>query len=537
MSLKAFGCGVAVPFIVVGAVHIFAGPATVVQPIEVSDEFKKSGYTEQALQRMLVDTLGELRLTAKGVTPESKDAQVVLSEFNLPDFSMPGTGFSMRSLIDYARALLKLDSSVYGSMTGTKSKFSVDLTLRDPQGEAFSVHRMTSIRELPVHGSGQKPTNGSSGTLAVEETLRRAAMEILKHQSVLLYADNLLQNEQHQCFSESGKCDFREVQETYDQIAAGVGAEQPTSQKRQASWLTLVLVKLHVVNDDQDSADDNAPWAELMLSKIYDLVGDYGGAVKHARMIVERSRQDKSWAKALPWAYYNWGVALNDLGCYAAGAEVLTEAVNQNPQYAPAHNALSRSYNALAEAKGNSESTQASLTRYRAKAQVEAEQAIKLNPSYQEAYVNLGDALRPPLVSSSDLHTGVEKAREMYQKAIALNAESAGRARQQLALMPGGSVARVVEWNSKKRPECRKGIPRSLLEASGCSDAEIRSGASRRIEFISAERARVPTPGTCNELSLQHQENNLLKTADKENDELTTLALDVEGASHKSANR
>ncbi|MFP3656762.1 tetratricopeptide repeat protein, partial [Burkholderia sp. SIMBA_052] len=55
------------------------------------------------------------------------------------------------------------------------------------------------------------------------------------------------------------------------------------------------------------------------------------------------------WKRVRPWAYYNWGVALMDMGCYQQAADVLRRAVELHKDYAPAHNALGRAWLALAQ--------------------------------------------------------------------------------------------------------------------------------------------------------------------------------------------
>ncbi|MCP3707172.1 hypothetical protein M3I54_09280 [Paraburkholderia sp. CNPSo 3274] len=543
LCAKIFGFALAFLLIVVCVYQIFTGPATIVQPIQVSDALKKSGFTEQALQNMLVDALSELHKTAKGVTPRSSSTdadEVVLTEFNLPEFSMPGTGLSMRSVVEYARGLLELDASVYGRVTGSSSGFSVDLTLRDANGESISVHQTMVNTELPAHKPGEKLVKGSSATVVMEETLQRAAMKLLEHQSALQYADNLLNDQQEKCFSNSTNCDFHEVQTRYDQIAAG-GGKEPYKPIGIKEWAMRILFKLHFIKNDQrvERAHDHAALAELLLSKIDDLTEHYTSAIAHTRFIRDQSQSDASWQKVLPWAYYNWGVALNDLGCYEAAAEVLAEAINQNPRYAPAFNALARSYNALAETSARATSASTSLLDYRKLARDAARSAVKLDPDYQEAYVNLGDASRPLLVTPGNRTANAaydgdaNDALDAYEKAIALNEESAGRARQQLALIPGAASTHMVEPATKKRPQCRKGMPRSFLEAFGCSEAEMRATASRKGGFINtALTGAPPEAGMCNRLGLQPHERSSPSPL-----KITATALDVESASHRSAHR
>src|ERR1700686_2029285 len=123
----------AIPPLWIAGPYIFCKPMTIVEPIQVSEAFRKDGYSEELLQRMLVDTLSELHTVAKGVTPATADK--VLSEFKLPGISVPGTGLSLSQIFEFARPLLKRDSSVYGSVIGAPADFSIVLTLRDTSGE------------------------------------------------------------------------------------------------------------------------------------------------------------------------------------------------------------------------------------------------------------------------------------------------------------------------------------------------------------------------------------------------------------------
>ncbi|WP_188131063.1 hypothetical protein [Paraburkholderia panacisoli] len=399
------------------------------------------------------------------------------------------------------------------------------------------IHRTAANKTPSGRRTSETSAHGPTDTQALEQTLRDAAMEILKHQSALLYADNLLQNQQRECFSEKAKCDFHEAREKYGQIAAG-GGEESHESKRNTSWTKRMLSTLHLSTDNPKTpgTKSNAPWAELMLSKLDELDGNYEGAIRHASKIDQQSKRDKSWEKAVSWAYYNWGVALNDLGCYQAGVDVLKASVTRNPSYAPAHNALARSYNALAAASINAEPKTAALTDFRAQARAEATKAVELDPGYQEAFVNLGDALRPQRAASTGRNMkaaddGNEKeAREAYEKAIALNVDTAGRARQQLASMPGGYPATVGERIAKKRPECRQDLPPSLLEASGCSDTEIRAAATHgseavRIGLTGSHKAA----GVCTNPALLLPQSDFIANPVGKSGQITEVQRDVEG--------
>jgi hypothetical protein len=156
-------------FVIPRAMHLcglLLDPMTIVEPIQIPDSFKDRGYTDMMLQHMLVDTLNELREKAKGVTPAT-DTEKILTEFKLPDFSVPGTDLSVRPLIEFTRTLLKRDSSVYGGVIGSPDRFTIVLTLRDPDGHIVSLNEVGAsegasrskarVKQRPIAGGEATP--------------------------------------------------------------------------------------------------------------------------------------------------------------------------------------------------------------------------------------------------------------------------------------------------------------------------------------------------------------------------------------------
>jgi tetratricopeptide (TPR) repeat protein len=313
----------------------------------------------------------------------------------------------------------------------------------------------------------------------LKQALRAAAEKILEHQSPLLYASYLTQVEQRRCLEGEKKCDFAEVRKLFAQIAAGAHS---------------------------DNSRENAAWAKLALSKLDTYAGNYEGTIKLSSEIVELSDKYSSWEKVRPWAYYNWGVALNDLGCYQQAAQVLRQSVNERTDSEPAaHNALARAFLALASTgapalagdasdSGNSGNYGMDLVIVppsppprdnRAAAIAELDAALKANPGYQEAYVNLGDALQlqsPPdgLSKTSAQSTLVSDSREAYWRAVDLDVEQADRAYERLVAMKDPDSMKVAQRrDAPHRPQCQKRIARSLLEAWGCSDRQIEAVSGR----------------------------------------------------------
>ena len=455
-----------------GVEVIGRGPTTLVEPIQVSEEFKKHGYSEDELQRMLIDALSELRSAAESVTPKPSDQAQASSDLGLPDISVPGTGSSVRPLIEYSRSLLGKDSSVSGSVAGSTAVFVMTLTLRESNGE---VHSFNFASRGDEHSRG-KPNVKQSGKPAaemqsVEDVLHSAAQEIMKQQSLLTYAGYLTQKEQSRCIDHGLPCKFGPMREIYEQMAARE-------------------------SDGKASEAANPAWARLALAKLDVFDHNLEGAISHARAIVDGSDAHPSWSAAAPWGYYSWGVALNDLGCYERAAEVLQRAVEQNPRYAAAYNALASSYLELGklESKDGQQAWAGSRSShdYRDEALVALQHAIELDPNFQEAYVNLGDALRLPERTPAD-HVAaalgrssaqnLEDARKAYRDAVALNLDTAARAYERLTAIQDTSYLPVKDRITRKQPRCRPNTVKSLLASWGCADVGPDPSAGRHGHF------------------------------------------------------
>ena len=486
IGVYLFGCKVLVP-----------GPETLIEPIYLSEPFKELGYSGEELQHILIDRFGEMRGAAKSVTPRSPD-NVVASDLDLPDIAIPGTGSSVRPLMEYLRSLLNRDASVYASVSGTTAVFTVTLTLRESNGDVRSFD-VPSVGGAPAKGKSASGQAGSRAahTNALRAAMREAATKIAMSQSPLTYAGYLMQTEQVKCTESGRACDFGKVRELYEQMAARE-------------------------SDGKGSNAANAAWARLALAKLDVFDHNLAGAIANASEIVKLGKSHPNWAAAEPWAYYSWGVALNDLGCYEQAADVLLQAVELNPRYAAGYNALARSWLALATAQSNA-SLQASartsaLHDYRRDALDMLQMAIDLDPGYQEAYVNRGDALRlprpasdyrevywnrrdapmPPQLTFADRRPAwqeeseandAEDARKAYRDAVNLNPETGGRAYERLVAMHDN---RLVEFKDqiKKQPRCKMGMVRSLGESWGCTDAEMDSPPSGkgRLKYTAFQR-------------------------------------------------
>jgi tetratricopeptide (TPR) repeat protein len=400
---------------------------TVIESIRVPQELQKDGFTEDAIQRLLASELSKARTEARHIIPDD-DKERIESDLSAPDIAMPGVGVSLQQMVELLRAV-RSDSSIYGSFHRSPDGLGLQLTYRATDG---------SITPLEVNP--RKPEHADEPLFeTIKLVLGEATGKIMKERNGLTYAAYLTQLRQERCF-EKQECKFDDVLELYGKIAAS-GEKLRT-----------------------ESTVD-AAWALLAISKLDSLQGDYTGSILSARQII----QEGEWRKVHAWAYYNWGVALRDMGCYRQAVDVLKQAVKLKKNYTPAKNALARA--AILSATQSGPALTEEVLSYKALAVDHLSEAIRDDPKYAEAYINLGDALSIGATSKAD-------AIDAYEAAAKLAPHEADRALGRLKAANVNLVAARLDKISHNdaRKKCRllRGS-RSLLESWGCSDEQIQA--------------------------------------------------------------
>ncbi|MFM0367560.1 tetratricopeptide repeat protein [Paraburkholderia sediminicola] len=434
--------------------------ATFVEPIDAPG-------TEQdmakAVQSSIEMNLYKFENEIASVTPGSSMDRIP-SQFDPPDFSMPGTSIQMRTVVKYLKGMLPYrDWTITGQLIkSSNDKLQLHLAVKGPEKKFDKmVDADTASREDTGKGDFQN-----------------ALLEVLRAQSPYLYASYIAKQEREKCYKSAKACDFESARNAYAQIIVR-GKDDPHYQ-----------------------------WALLGLSKIEQDQQLYEPAISHARTVAVNYTSG--------WAYYNWGVSLIDLGCYEAAIQPLLASTQLLPSYEAGYNALGRAYLAIArltlaidgsevkpvliDTRGATRNADADLH----EAQRLFQRAITLKADYQEAHVNLGESLN--LLGEAD------GARTEYETAIALDAEHAGRAYQKMAEISGSVVDRETDFlkarmANTKLPECRYSAGRSLRESMGCiDDANGMAGYSVRVPELHGGFTGISHVALCKKLAVRDGE-------------------------------
>ncbi|WP_157637467.1 tetratricopeptide repeat protein [Burkholderia ubonensis] len=428
--------------------------ATFVEPIDAPSDQQDIA---KSMQSKIEIALYNIENEASSVTPGTIKGKIN-ADFNPPDFPIPGTSIPLQTIIKYTKSLMPdRDWTITGQLTkDTEGKLKLHLTMKG--------HDKKFDRTIDV----DKFSNDS------DAALQKSLLDILRAQSPYLYASYIAKEERSKCYTTSTACDFQAAQDAYKLI---IGSGE---------------------------GDPNYKWAILGLSKIEQDLGHPERAIEYAR---KAALEYKSG-----WGYYNWGISLSDLGCYEASIQPLLKSSNLLSKIEATYNALGRSYLAIAKSllrmdggnfrpvlidqRNTMEDAETDLK----KAQEYFKIAIGLKPEYQEAHINLGEAL--------SLLREPDEARTQYEMAIALGDEHAGRAYQKMAEISADAYDREANIkNAKlansKLPECRYSTRKSLRESFGCAE-ETNGIADDPIQRSDPNQniAQIPRAAVCKRLAL-----------------------------------
>ncbi|MFM0130649.1 tetratricopeptide repeat protein [Paraburkholderia sediminicola] len=410
---------------------------TVIENIYVPEAFAKIGYSSDVFQSLVAGQLIALEDSAANVIPASAKEEIRLGS-DMPDFSVPGTSISAKTILQYVREALPLPvSTISGSVTGTPDRYVLHLVLV----ERGQVYRF----DTPY------------GAIAdLDKNLSDVAIDVLKKHSPYIYASYESAEAQTRCYAGKGACDFSEPERIFSSIV-DAGDEQP-----------------------------NYKWALLGLSKIDEAYHDYKGEINAV------SRLSAEYPSS--WSFYNWGIALSELGCHKLAIGAFERSIALHSSREAAFNAIGRAWLALGRQAPDRRSTEAKSDLQNARDDFRI--AVYLKPDYQEAHVNLAESLK--------LLDDDKGARREYMSAIKMDPTHAGLAYARYAELVGNQKERsellsYASWADNLHDECRASNSTSLLESQGCSittQAETtriaNTGSHAGIETVAATAAPVP---------------------------------------------
>ncbi|NPT55803.1 tetratricopeptide repeat protein [Paraburkholderia elongata] len=382
---------------------------TLIENIYVPEAFARIGYSSEAFQSLVAGHLIALEERAADVIPASAKEEIKLDS-DMPDFSVPGTSISAKTILQYVREALPLPvSTISGSVTGTPDHYVLHLVLV----ERGQVYRFATP-EGPIAD--------------LEQNLSNLAVDVLKKHSPYIYASYESAEAQAHCYAGKGACDFSEAERVFSSIV-DAGDEQP-----------------------------NYKWALLGLSKIDEAYHDYKGEINAV------SRLSADYPSS--WSFYNWGVALSELGCHNMAIGAFERSIALRSSREAAFNAIGRAWLALARQAPDLHSTEAKTDLQNARDDFRV--AVYLKPDYQEAHVNLAESLK--------LLDDDNGARREYVSAIKMDPTHAGLAYARYAELfldrkERSKLLGFANWADDLHEECRATNSTSLLEALGCSVA------------------------------------------------------------------
>ncbi|MGF6508568.1 tetratricopeptide repeat protein [Paraburkholderia sp. 32] len=388
----------------VGLVYASSGlrSITIVEPIATPSDLAERGFTASTSQSRFSEDMLSMINSASSVMPT--EIHETLEEEGTKDLHLevPGTGMSVQDVASAIKDILRRDGRITAEIVRDGNALRIFGRVFRPGGEVYLFDAYSE--------SGD-----------VDEVISRGARAAMQIYSPYILASAVFGQAQKEC-DEGTSCQYTDAANEFDMVLKG---GSPKDQEKLAAW------------------------ARLGLSKIAENNLDYLTEIEHARRAAVLRRK-------FYWAYYNWGIALENMGCDNEALEKYRRVTVQRDRFAAGHNALGREY--LKYANREYIPTDSSLrlnTRPAELAQREFETAIRYDPRYAEAYVNLGEAL--------ELEGKHTEALDELRRAIALDGEFSSKAFKQIAKIetelkePERAASAMAEAmiSEKRHPQCR----------------------------------------------------------------------------------
>jgi tetratricopeptide (TPR) repeat protein len=347
---------------------------TLIDPIAVPPGLGTDGVTAATAQQQFNEDLLSILDSASGVMPTEIHQSIVDSGQEELHLEIPGTGLSVEEIMRAAKELAHRDGHITAQIVRDGKALHMSGRVIRPGGES--------------HAFSADSPDGN-----VKEVIEAGAKAAMFQYNPYVLASSILDQTQKDC-ERNGICEYTAATNAYWDVLRSGSLDD-----------TMHLRK----------------WAYLGLSKIAEDKLDFLTEIEHARQAIALDRN-------FSWARYNWGVALENLGCYAEAREKFSAVIRDKSSYAAGHNALGRQYLRVARllpqpviSNRVTMPPQANPARL---AQLEFEAATALDPRYGEAFRNLGEAL--------GIQGRPDDALTQLQNAVSVDIEHSGKAYEQI---------------------------------------------------------------------------------------------------------
>jgi tetratricopeptide (TPR) repeat protein len=314
--------------------------STTIEPIAVPKDFEAKGFTPDSTQKIFREDMLSILEAASSVMPtqihDTLDGGV--QNFNL---SIPGTGMSVQEAINVAKALIRPDGQISAEIVREEKGLLLMGRVVRPGGAAhsFQVERQDDDLKALLADGAQEAMRSFSPFVRASASFRKALLDCQNHIA----------------------CDYSVAADQYQSI-------------------------IDPATSDPKDREKFGKWAYLGLSKVAEVNLDYLSEIENARQAL---RIDPAFG----WAQYNWGVALEKMGCDNEAFVHYRKAVYDRGRVPENHNALGREYLKFARHIVQPKpSLQMKYAQMSEQAQLEFSTATWLDPQYAEAYFHLGES-------------------------------------------------------------------------------------------------------------------------------------------------
>ena len=388
----------------IGLVYTSSGlrSVTIIEPIATPSDLVASGFTASTSQSRFSEDMLSMINSASSVMPT--EIHDTLEEEGTKDLHLevPGTGMSVQDVVTAIKDITRRDGHITAEIVWDGGALRLFGRVVRPGGEAYLFDAYSQRGD-------------------VDEVISRGARAAMQIYSPYILASSVFDQAQKEC-EEGTSCQYTDAANEFEKVLKNGSAK------------------------DQEKL---AMWANLGLSKIAENNLDYLTEIERARRAIRIDRK-------FSWARYNWGIALENMGCDKEALEKYQRVAVDHDLFAAGHNALGREYLKIASHEYIPTDSSLRLHAQPAElAQREFESAIRHDPRYAEAYVNLGEAL--------ELQGKHTEALDKLRAAIALDDEYTSKAYKEVAKIetrlrePERAATALEEAmiSERRHPQCR----------------------------------------------------------------------------------